>query len=49
MLGVGAGVFLCFWLMGTTTAAYLALIPLFIGIAQLLIWNLEKHNASPKE
>lgn len=49
MLGVGVGVFLCFWLMGAMEAAYLALIPLFIGIAQLLIWNLEKHKASPKE
>jgi hypothetical protein len=49
MLGVGVGVFLCFWLMGAMEAAYLALIPLFIGIAQLLIWNLEKHKASSKE
>jgi hypothetical protein len=49
MLGVGVGVFLSFWLMGAMEAAYLALIPLFIGIAQLLIWNLEKHKASPKE
>ena len=49
MLGLGIGVFLCFWLMDATTAAYLALIPLFIGIAQLLIWSLEKQRASPKE
>lgn len=48
MLGVGAGVFLAFWLMGSTKAAYLALIPLFIGIAQLLIWKLEKNKESPK-
>jgi len=42
MLGAGAGVFVCFWLIGSMKAAYLALIPLFIGIAQLLIWKLEK-------
>jgi|GEM_PF-3403202 hypothetical protein len=42
MLGAGVGVFVCFWLIGSMKAAYLALIPLFIGIAQLLIWKLEK-------
>jgi len=49
MLGVGVGVFLSFWLMGSTKGAYLALIPLFIGIAQLLIWKLEKNETSPGE
>jgi hypothetical protein len=41
MLGLGAGVFLCFWLIGFMTAAYVGLIPLFVGLAQLLIWKLE--------
>ncbi|MFQ5634113.1 MAG: DUF6249 domain-containing protein [Gammaproteobacteria bacterium] len=45
MLGVGAGVFLAFWLMGADEAAYLALIPLFIGLAQLLVWKLENRDA----
>jgi len=49
MMGVGVGVFLTFWLMDAEKAAYLALIPLFIGIAQLLIWKLEKSKASPGE
>jgi len=48
-LSVGVGVFLCFALMGEMEAAYLALIPLFIGIAQLLIWKLEKDKAGPGE
>jgi hypothetical protein len=42
MLGAGVGIFVCFWLIGSMKAAYLGLIPLFIGIAQLLIWKLEK-------
>lgn len=44
MLALGLGVFLCFWLIGSMPAAYLGLIPLFIGIAQLLIWKLEKNQ-----
>ncbi len=47
LVGLGIGIFLCFWLMGTAEAAYLALIPLFIGIAQLLIWALERNRATP--
>ena len=39
MLGTGIGIFLSFRLMGHVGAAYLGLIPLFIGIAQLLIWR----------
>ena len=49
MLSVGLGIFLCFWLIGSIKAAYLGLIPMFIGIAQLLIWKLEKQKASPEE
>jgi len=48
-LAVGIGVFACFALMGAMEAAYLALIPLFIGVAQLLIWKLEQSKASPGE
>lgn len=44
MLALGLGVFLCFWLIGSMAAAYLGLIPLFIGIALLLIWMLEKSE-----
>lgn len=49
MLGAGIGVFLCFRLMGRVEAAYLGLIPLFIGIAQLLIWRLERNTDTPGE
>ena len=46
MTGVGLGVIACFLVMGTREAAALGLIPLFIGLAQLLIWKLEKKQAS---
>lgn len=49
LLGVGIGVVLSFWLMGKMTVAYLGLIPLFIGAAQLLIWKLEKDKAGAGE
>ena len=49
MLGAGLGIFLCFWLIGSMKAAYLGLIPLFIGIAQLLIWKLENNKETPGE
>lgn len=49
MLGAGLGIFLCFWLIGRMEAAYLGLIPLFIGIAQLLIWRLERNAADRRE
>ena len=42
MSGVGLGVITCFLVMSATEAAALGLIPLFIGLAQLLIWKLEK-------
>ena len=46
MTGVGLGVIACFLVMGAREAAALGLIPLFIGLAQLLIWKLEKKQAS---
>ena len=49
MVGLGLGVFLAFLLIGSTSIAYLGLIPLFIGGAQLLIWKLEGHKAKPGE
>lgn len=45
MTGAGLGVIACFLVMGTKEAAALGLIPLFIGLAQLLIWKLEKKPA----
>ena len=42
LLGAGIGIVLCFALMGNMTLAYLDLIPLFIGLALLLIWKLEQ-------
>jgi hypothetical protein len=42
MVGAGIGIFLAFAIMGSIEAASLGLIPLFIGVAQLLIWKLEK-------
>jgi len=41
MSGVGLGIFACFAVIGSLEAAALGLIPLFIGLAQLLIWKLE--------
>lgn len=40
--GVGLGILSCFAAMGAEKAAFLGLIPLFIGLAQLLIWKLDK-------
>ncbi|MDJ0926512.1 MAG: DUF6249 domain-containing protein [Gammaproteobacteria bacterium] len=45
-LGLALGIFLAFWLMGAKSAAYLALIPLFLGIALLLIWWIEQRSAA---
>jgi uncharacterized protein YjbJ (UPF0337 family) len=42
MSGVGLGIFACFAVIGTLSAAAFGLIPLFIGLAQLLIWKLEE-------
>ncbi|WIO73036.1 DUF6249 domain-containing protein [Porticoccaceae bacterium LTM1] len=44
MVGVGVGLALCFGLIGSTEAAALGLIPLFIGVALLLVWKLEKKS-----
>jgi hypothetical protein len=41
MSGIGIGIFACFTIMDSMDAAALGLIPLFIGLAQLLIWKLE--------
>lgn len=46
--GTGLGIFLCFLLIGSTAAASFGLIPLFIGLAQLLIWKLEKNGNEDK-
>lgn len=45
MSGIGIGVFLCFMIIGSMSAASLGLIPLFIGLAQLLIWRLEERDS----
>ena len=42
MSGIGLGVIACFMVMDAAEAAALGLIPLLIGLAQLLIWKLEK-------
>ena len=44
LLGVGLGIFVCFTLIGTMEAGAFGLIPLFIGLAQLLVWKLENKN-----
>lgn len=41
MSGIGLGIFACFAVIGSLEAAAFGLIPLFIGLAQLLIWKLE--------
>ena len=40
--GIGLGILSCFTAMGAEKAAYLGLIPLFVGLARLLIWKLDK-------
>ena len=49
MTGLGVGIFLCFTLIGSMSAASLGLIPLFIGLAQLLIWKLEQNKGAEQE
>jgi hypothetical protein len=44
MVGAGVGIFLCFAIMGEIGVASLGVIPLFIGLAQILIWKLEKPD-----
>ncbi len=39
--GIGMGIFACFAVIGSLEAAAFGLIPLFVGLAQLLIWKLE--------
>ena len=44
MCGLGFGIFLCFAIIGSMEAASFGMIFLFIGLAQLLIWKLEKDG-----
>ncbi len=44
MSGIGLGIFFCFTIIGSVEAGALGLIPLFIGLAQLLIWKLENKE-----
>lgn len=48
MVGAGVGIFLCFAIMGEIGIASLGVIPLFIGLAQILIWKLEKPDNAPR-
>ena len=48
MVGTGLGIFLCFAIMGEIGIASLGVIPLFIGLAQILIWKLEKPDHGPR-
>ena len=48
MMGVGAGIIICFLVIGVDEAAAIGAIPLFIGLAQLLIWKLEKNGSGSK-
>ncbi len=49
MVGIGLGVFSFFALAGSAAVGALGLIPLFIGIAQLVVWKLEKRNENSLE
>ncbi len=44
MCGIGLGIFACFSLLVSMEVASIGLIPLFIGLAQLLIWKLEQKG-----
>jgi len=48
MTGIGAGIFLWLLLVAGLGPASIGLIPLFIGIAQLLIWKLEGGGSGAK-
>lgn len=48
MMGIGMGIIICFLIIGVDEAAALGAIPLFIGLAQLLIWKLEKNGSGSK-
>ncbi|MGH8246671.1 MAG: DUF6249 domain-containing protein [Gammaproteobacteria bacterium] len=47
--GVGLGIILCFMVLGETEGAAIGFIPLFIGLAQLLIWKLEQRGTGARE
>jgi len=49
MAGAGIGIISSFAMIGSTSAAALGLIPLFIGLAQLLIWKMERDDEGAKE
>lgn len=44
MVGVGLGIIVCFMIIDVAAAAAIGAIPLFIGLAQLLIWKLESNG-----
>jgi hypothetical protein len=44
MVGLGAGIVVCFLAIGWEGAAAIGAIPLCIGLAQLLIWKLERNG-----
>lgn len=45
-LGIGVGLVVFFLVMGMTEVAGVGAIPMFIGLAYLLIWHLEKKQKS---
>ncbi|MCV6604368.1 MAG: DUF6249 domain-containing protein, partial [Porticoccaceae bacterium] len=45
MVGVGLGIIGFFTIVGATPGMGLGLIPLFIGLAQLLVWKLESKDS----
>lgn len=47
--GVGLGIILCFIVLGETEGAAIGFIPLFIGLAQLLIWKMEQRGTGAQE
>ena len=49
LVGIGAGLVVFFLLVGAGQAAGIGAIPLFIGLAKLLIWKLEKKSSTNAE
>jgi hypothetical protein len=45
LIGIGLGLIVFFIVLGWTSWAGIGAIPLFIGLAYVLIWHLEKKNA----
>ncbi|MBI2992760.1 MAG: hypothetical protein HYY48_01120 [Gammaproteobacteria bacterium] len=48
MVGIGLGIIVCFMVIDAPEAAAIGAIPLFIGLAQLLIWKLESNGNGSK-